>query len=79
MPSIVVRFPDGSKEFRFPERMLEEDDLIWHAGERFRVISIITDGDEQAVVTVEPSGGIGDALRSEEGAIRLTPLDENSV
>jgi len=76
MASIVVRFPDGTKEFRFPEPMLEENDILWHAGERFR--SVNTDGAEQAVVTVEPDSGIGDVLRSEDGATRVTPLDENS-
>ena len=76
MASIVVRFPDGTKEFRFPEKMLEENDVIWHAGERYRVINVNTDGDERAVATVEPDSGVGDVLRSEEGAIRLTPLDD---
>ena len=78
MASIVVRFPDGTKEFRFPETMLEENDVTWHAGERFRVISVQEDGGERAVLTVEPASGMGDVLRSEEGAIRLTPLDDAS-
>jgi hypothetical protein len=43
MASVVVRFPDGTKEFRFPETMLEENDVIWHAGERFHVVSVNTD------------------------------------
>ena len=76
MASIVVRFPDGTKEFRFPENMLEENDVIWHAGAPFRVVSVSSDGDEWAVVTVEPDSGLGDVLRSEEGAIRLAPLDD---
>ena len=74
MASVVVRFPDGTKEFRFPETMLEENDILWHAGERFR--SVNTDGAEQAVVTVEPDSGIGGVLRSEDGVTRVTPLDE---
>ena len=76
MASVVVRFPDGTKEFRFPETMLEENDVIWHAGQRFRVISVNTDGAEQAVVTVEPDSGIGGVLRSEDGVTRVTLLDE---
>jgi len=74
MASIVVRFPDGSKEFRFPEKMLEEGDVIWHDGERFRVVSVSADDDERAVVMVEPEAGLADTLRSEEGAVRLVPL-----
>jgi hypothetical protein len=27
---VVVRFPDGSKEFRYPGKMLEVDDVLWH-------------------------------------------------
>ena len=40
MGSMVVRFPDGSKEFRYPEKMLVEGDVVWHDGERFRVVSV---------------------------------------
>jgi hypothetical protein len=76
MASIVVRFPDGTKEFRFPEKMLEENDAIWHAGERYRVISVQADDDDRAVVTVEPDSSLGDTFRSEEGAIRLDLFDE---
>jgi hypothetical protein len=76
MSSIVVRFPDGTKEFRFPEKMLEEGDAVWHDGQRFRVVvSVSTDGADQAVVVVELDSGIADTLRSEEGAIRLVPID----
>ncbi len=76
MSSIVVRFPDGSREFRYPERMLEEDDIVWHDGERYRVISISSDDAGRAVATVEvESGDVSDMLRSEEGAVRLVPAD----
>jgi hypothetical protein len=74
--SIVVRFPDGTKEFRFPEKMLAEDDVIWHEGERFRVISVSTDDGNRAVAIVEPESTMGDTLRSEEGAIQLVSLDD---
>jgi len=74
MSSIVVRFPDGSKEFRFPEKMLEEGDAIWHDGQRYRVISVSADGDQAAVV-VELDSTLGDTLRSEEGAVRLEPIN----
>lgn len=76
MSSVVVRFPDGSKEFRFPEKMLEAGDVVWHDGQRFRVIHVGTDPDDRPFATVEPeSDGLGDVLRSERGAIELVPLD----
>ena len=75
MSSIVVRFPDGTKEFRFPESLLEQGDVIWHAGERFRVVNVNTDDSDRPVVSVERDAGLGDTLRSEEGAINLAPLD----
>jgi hypothetical protein len=54
--------------------MLAEGDVIWHAGARYRVISV--SGDEQPIVIVEAdSDALGDVLRSEEGAITVTPVD----
>jgi hypothetical protein len=73
MGAMVVRFPDGSKEFRYPEKMLVEGDVVWHDGERFRVVSVNTD-ENTAVVIVEGYSGIGNMLRSEEGAIHLVEL-----
>jgi hypothetical protein len=71
---MLVRFPNGDREFRLTEKMLEEGDVIWHAGARYKVISV--SGDEQPTVTVEAdSDALGDVLRSEEGAITLTPLE----
>jgi hypothetical protein len=75
MSSIVVRFPDGSKKFRFPEKELEEGDTIWHEGARYRVVSVSSDGAGRPVAVVEPeSSSLGDLIQSEEGAIRLVPL-----
>ena len=74
MGSMVVRFPDGSKEFRYPEKMLVEGDAVWHDGERFRVVSVSTDEKDRAVVIVEADSGIGDVLRSEEGAVHLVEI-----
>jgi hypothetical protein len=74
--SIVVRFPDGTKEFRYPQKMLAVNDVIWHDGQRFRVVSVTSDADEQAIVVVEPkSSDLTDLLRSEEGAVRLEAID----
>ena len=76
MDSIVVRFPDGSKEFRYPDRELEEGDVIWHDGERYRVVSITTDGDGRAAAVVElDTDSLSDKLQSEEGAIRLVAME----
>jgi hypothetical protein len=76
MDSVVVRFPDGSKEFRFPERELTEDDVISHNGERYRVISVSSDDGNRPVIVVELiSDALLDKLRSEEGAIRLSPIE----
>ncbi len=77
MSSFVIRFPDGSKEFRYPERPLEEGDVVWHEGERFRVLVVHEEANgRQLTVTVEPdSEDIGDLLRSEEGALQLVPAE----
>ena len=75
MGVMVVRFPDGSKEFRYPEKMLVEGDVVWHDGQRFRVISVNTDDQDRAVVIVEAdSNDLGELLRSEEGAIHLAEI-----
>lgn len=74
--SIVIRFPDGSKEFRYPERRLEEGDVLWHDGARYRVISVSSDDLGRETALVEPaSDALGDLLQSEEGAIRLEAIE----
>jgi hypothetical protein len=70
---LVVRFPDGSKEFRYPETLPEEGGVIWHDGDRYRVVNITVD-DDQASMVVEADSGIGDLLQSEEGGVRLEPI-----
>lgn len=75
MPALVVRFPDGSKEFRYPEQPLEVGDAIWHDGERYRVLQVQEhEGGDLLTVTVEPDPqGLGNILGSEEGAVVLEP------
>ncbi len=73
--SITVRFPDGSREFRYPERALEEGDTVWHDGRRYRVVSVQTDGEVSTVVVESDSGALVDELRSEEGGVRLEPME----
>jgi hypothetical protein len=78
MPSevLIVRFPDGSRQFRYPEKMLEDGDVVWHDGVRYRVISVSTDGGSPSTAIVEPEDPtLGEMLQSEEGAIRLTPTE----
>ena len=47
--------------------------MIWHDGERYRIVTITVDGD-QASMVVEADSGIGDLLQSEEGGVRLEPI-----
>jgi hypothetical protein len=76
MSSVVVHFPDGSREFRFPSHPLKEGDVIWHEGQRYRVIHVASDDGDNPSVTVElESDDLGDTLRSEKGAIQLVPID----
>jgi hypothetical protein len=75
MPVFIVRFPDGTREFRYPERPLKEGDAVWHDGVRYHVVSLSEDAaGDQLTVTVEPDAeSIGDLLSSEEGALVLVP------
>jgi hypothetical protein len=76
MPSVVVRFPDGSREFRFPAQMLEVGDVIWHDGARYHVVDVDLDDPDRPVVTVDPEPeGLGELLQSERGAIELVPME----
>jgi hypothetical protein len=77
---VVVHFPDGSREFRFPEEPLAEGTVIWHEGRRYRVTHVETDERGNAAVTVEPDSDdlgdvIDDVINSERGAIQLVPVD----
>ena len=67
--SLGVRFPDGTKQFRFPTQMPEAGAALWHDGERYRVISVSADGNERSLV-VESDSSTGDILASEGVAIR---------
>lgn len=76
MSAVVVHFPDGSREFRFPAEPLKEGDVIWHEGERYHVIHVASDDPDRPVVTVElEPEDLGDTLGSERGGIALVPLD----
>ena len=74
MGSLVINFPDGSKEFRYPLEPLKEGDLIWHEGDRYRVIHIASDGNSPAATVELDSEDVGDLLGSERGGIQLVPF-----
>lgn len=74
--SVIVHFPDGSRQFQYPVDALEVGDTIWHDSQRYRVIHCSTDEGGNALVTVElDSEDIGDLLGSERGGIELVPVD----
>ena len=75
MPALIVRVPDGSKEFLYPGRPLEVGDPLWHDGARYHVVAISENGNGDLTLTVEPdTESIGDLLSSEEGALVLVPV-----
>ena len=76
MTSIVVHFPEGSKEFGLPAEPLKAGDVIWHEGARYRVVHVGDEDGARPSVTVErDSEDIGDLLTSERGGIVLFPVD----
>jgi hypothetical protein len=70
---VIVHFPDGSREFRYPSRVLEHGDVLSYDGERYRVIAVTSDGDRHSVTVELDSDDLGDLIRSERGAIELEP------
>jgi hypothetical protein len=74
--SILIRFPDGTREFLYPSRELKEGDHVWHDGVRYRILSLVQNDGRPMTVNVEPvTDELGDLLRSEEGALVLAPAD----
>jgi hypothetical protein len=71
---VIVHFPDGSREFRYPSRLLEHGDVLSYDGDRYRVVDVMTDGDRHSVRVELDSDDLGDLLRSERGAIELEPV-----
>lgn len=68
---VIVYFPDGSRDFRYPTRALERGDVVGSNGDRYRVVDVMTDGDQQSVRVELDSDDLTDLLRSERGAIEL--------
>ena len=53
MSSIVVRFPNGNREFLYMEKLPPLGALIWHDHQRYRVARVFAHDGTRAVVTVE--------------------------
>ena len=53
MGTIVVRFPDGSREHRYTGRDVVEGDRAWHDGEHWRVLAVVSNERGQQTATVE--------------------------
>lgn len=68
---VIVYFPDGSRDFRYPTRALERGDVVGWNRDRYRVVDVMTDGDQQSVRVELDSDDLTDLLRSERGAIEL--------
>lgn len=78
MGTFLVRFPDGTREFRSTQDDPEEGDAVWHDGVRFRVLAVEADKGRVIAVMVGPdSGDLADLRKSERGALplELTPVD----
>jgi hypothetical protein len=74
--SIIVYFPDGTREFVYPANPLGEGDVIWHDGARYRILAITQNDGRPQTATVEPdTDDLGALLTSEEGALRLVPVE----
>jgi hypothetical protein len=71
---VIVHFPDGNREFRYPSSMLERGDVLSYDGERYRVVDVMADGDRHSVRVELDSDDLGDLIRSERGAIELEPV-----
>ena len=77
MDSFIVRFPDGDREFVYPTKPLKEGDVIWHDGQEWRVLAVISNDGRPQTATVElDSDDLINTLRSEKGTIELGLLHE---
>ena len=76
MDSVFIRFPDGTREFRYGGRDLTAGDRVWHDGKPYRVLAVVADDGGPPVVTVElDSDDLRDLLSAERGGIQLVPAD----
>ena len=75
--SVTIHFPDGTREFRYPEVPLEEGDVLHHEGRRYRVLGVSENGDHRHdIATVElVSENLIDKLQFEQGALQLVAIE----
>ena len=77
MGTTIIRFPDGTREYRYTGRDVLEGDVIWHDGQQWKVLGVTSNDGRPQTATVElDSDDLADKLRSERGAIALEPLHE---
>lgn len=77
MSTIIIRFPDGTREYRYTGRDVQEGDVIWHDGQEWKVLAVISNDGRPQTATVElDSDDLIDTLRSEKGTIELGLLHE---
>ena len=78
--TIIIRFPDGAREYRYRARDVLEGDVSWHDGRQWKVLGVISnDGRPQAASVELDSDDLMNKLRSESGAIALGPLREERL
>jgi hypothetical protein len=77
LSTIIIRFPDGTREYRYTGRSVEQGDVIWHDGEQWTVLAVVSnDGGPQTATVELNSDGLIDKLQSEKGAVELGPLHD---
>lgn len=51
--TVVMHFPDGSREFRLPTQLPDVGDFVWRDGHRYRVARVDADQAGAPVVTLD--------------------------
>lgn len=66
MSTIVIRFPDGTREYLYKGRDVTTGDRIWHDGEHWRVLAVSSnDGRPQTATVERDSDGLTDVSLGE--------------
>ena len=68
---ICIRFPNGTKEFAFPEAIPEIGDKLARGRDEWEVVAVAEDATGTVVVTVGPPS------RKSPGATRWQPSEDN--
>jgi hypothetical protein len=71
----ICRPAPGEPEYRYTGRDVEQGDIIWHDGEHWTVLAVVSNDGGPQTASVEPnSDGLIDKLQSEKEAIELESL-----